>query len=109
MRIIEVTWSMAFRVWWSFFWRAMLFGMLAAFGVGAIIGVLGAITGADRMAVATLSGFLSLIIGFVFTFWAMKKVLYKRFSEFSVVCIANEPEPLQQPVATTASDDDPVI
>lgn len=109
MRIIEVTWSMAFRVWWSFFWRAMVFGLLAGMGIGIVIGFLGAVIGADKAAVSSLSGLLGLVVGFVITFWAVKKVLYKRFSEFSVVCIANEPEPLQQSTATTVSDDDGTV
>lgn len=108
MRIIEVTWSMAFRVWWSFFWRAMLFSILGSFGIGFVLGIFGAVLGIKPVTGA-LSIILGMVFGFVVTFWAMKKVLYKRFSEFSVVCIANEPEPLQQSAAITTSDDDAAI
>lgn len=108
MRIIEVTWSMAFRVWWSFFWRAMLFSVLGSFGIGFVLAIIGTALGIKPVT-SGLALILGLVFGFVVTFWAMKKVLYKRFSEFSVVCIANEPDPLPQSAGATISDDDAAI
>lgn len=92
MQIIEVTWGMAFRVWWSVFWRSVVFILLASIGIGFLFGFIGAMLGMPPTGgVLLLIQLLGFLAGVGISVWIFKKILYKRYSGFSVVCIANEP------------------
>lgn len=91
MQIIEVTWGMAIKVWWSIVWRSVLIGFLAGLVVGVVMHLIGTVMGMDPELVQSIITLLSPILGLVIGVWAVKKVLYKRYANFSVVCIANQP------------------
>lgn len=40
-----LSWKQVMPLWWSFFWRATLFGLLLGFGLGAVGGVIAALAG----------------------------------------------------------------
>lgn len=103
MEIVEVTWGRAFKVWWSIAWRSMLFGLLASIGFGLLWGVLAQLLGlgSGGMLFGSLLGF---VLGVLIAIWAVRAVLYKRYSDFSVVCIANEDTQPQAAPAVTAGE-----
>lgn len=104
MQIVEVSWSMAAKVWWSIFWRSVLVAMAVGFAIGAVLGIIGGILNLGQ-AFLVLSSLLSMIAGFAVAIWAVKKVLYKRFGDFSVVCVANSSIPQHpQQQATPAGE-----
>jgi len=39
MELVEVTWDKAFRIWWSYFWRVLVFSLLLV----SILAIVGAI------------------------------------------------------------------
>lgn len=88
MRIIEVTWGMAFKVWWSLIWRGLLFGTLVGVTVGVTMSLISFALGVKSLMFLTV--LFSALIGIFVNIWIVRKVLYKRYSNFSVVCIANE-------------------
>jgi ABC-type dipeptide/oligopeptide/nickel transport system permease subunit len=88
MNEIEVTWGHALKVWWSFFWRAVIFCAVAGFVLGFIIGIIGGIAGADHQVITMLSGFAGVIISLPVAIWVVKIVLKKKYSNFRIALIA---------------------
>ena len=41
MEPVQITWELAFKIWWAFTWRALLLGFPPAFAVGFVVGFLG--------------------------------------------------------------------
>ena len=89
MEIVEVTWGRALKVWWTFMWKGMAFALLASIGVGLVFGFIGAILGLPQGAVMLFNALVGLLVGCFVGVWVIKGILYKRYSDFSVVLIAN--------------------
>lgn len=89
MEIVEVTWGRALKVWWTMSWRCLVFGMLAGAGCGLVMGIIGGILGMDPNARSVLTMLVTIPVSIFVGIWVIKGVLYKRYSDFSVVCIAN--------------------
>ena len=87
MNEIDVTWGRAAKVWWSLLWRSLLFAGVAGFGVGVIVGVVGAIVGASREAVSVISFFAGLGLGVPIGIWVVKLILTKNYSDFRVALV----------------------
>jgi succinate-acetate transporter protein len=64
-------------LWWSFTWRATLFGGLAALVVGACIGVAMNLFGLSAYR-AIVGGAAGLVCNLVATYWAIGYVLTKK-------------------------------
>ena len=87
MEKVEVTYGNASRVWWSFFWRAMLFGTIFGF----VLGFIGAFTIGPFVEPETGQKIIAPILGFLgavpVSIWVFKKILSKKFKNFSVALI----------------------
>ena len=86
---VDVTWGNSIHVWWSFFWRATLFGALGGLVFGFIAGIVVAIMGRPD-----LGGTAGAIAGYVaaipVSMWCIKHILSKSFNGYSVRLVKTE-------------------
>lgn len=87
---LRVTWGIAIRVWWSFFWRTTLFGLLPVFIIGILIGIYSYRTNAPDDLYLIHSQVLGLVIGIFVTIWVLKGILSKSYKGFRVVVIGDD-------------------
>jgi len=90
---LEVTWSRAVKVWWSYVWRnliaiivSMIMGGIAGFIIGFVMTAFGAAEETMKTTV-TIVGF---IIGVAISIVPMKMILGMNFGEFRLVLLSNE-------------------
>ena len=79
MREVELNWERAIKVWWSLFWRGVLFGGIAGFIAGFIVGFLGA---------PNLGGLAGLVVGIPIGMWVVKIILAKSYSDFRLTLVS---------------------
>lgn len=91
MEKIEPTWGNAIPVWWSFFWRATLFGALAGGALGFIGGVIVTIIGKPELG-ATVGGIAGYVAAIPVSMWCVKLILSKQFKGYSVCLVKDTPE-----------------
>lgn len=84
---IQVTWMRAFKVWWSWIWRNLLFSVLAAAGVGTVLGFLMGLANVESEIiknVCIIAGYIVFVpIGVAVT----KLVLRKHYSDFKIALL----------------------
>lgn len=100
---LEITWSRAVRVWWSYLWRnlfaiavAMLIGMVVGGVIGFILGMMGVSIRTIQIVVAPIGFVLGVAISIV----PIKMILGKDFGEFRLVLLAKQ---LQSPSGEPAA------
>lgn len=86
MEKIEVTWGATLRVWWSYVWRVMLFGGILGFILGFIGGVVVGVIGKPELG-SRVGAVLGYIGSIPVSIWVLKKILNKKYKEFSVALI----------------------
>jgi len=91
---LEVTWSRAVQVWWSYLWRNLI-AIVISMIIGGVIGfIIGFIMGAMGFSVKVIQ-FVTMPIGFVIglaiSVVPMKMILGKDFGEFRLVLLAKQP------------------
>jgi hypothetical protein len=89
---LEVTWKMATKVWWAFFWRniiAVICAMIIGGIASGIIGVILAILGFSEETVLLIVTPLGFILGIVISIVPIKLILGKNFGDFRLVSIEN--------------------
>jgi hypothetical protein len=76
---MQIKWGDVLPVWWSFFWRATVFGALLGFLLGALVGFLLGVAGsADKAPVyGAIAGWAGTIPA---TILAMKQALTKHLA-----------------------------
>jgi len=81
-QINQATWGIALKIWWWIMWRSLLCGLI----LGILLGIL--------QAVIELSFLLFVLLSFVFgtavNVFFTKKIIGKKFKEFSLVLIKSE-------------------
>ena len=80
---VEPTWSNTAPVWWSFYWRATLLGLLLGGVTGAVAGGILAVVGRPDLS-ASAGAILGYIVGIPVSIWCIKVILGKSFNGFSV-------------------------
>ena len=88
VKIVEVTWRRAFKVWWSFMWRATLFGFLGGVLIGFIIGVIMQIAGASTDTIKAVCQIAGMIISIPIGIAVIRIILKKEYPDFKVALIA---------------------
>ena len=83
---IDPTWGHALRVWWSWQWRTIVFGLILSVITMPIGMVAGIVFGQSRVGhiVAQLMGFLTFAFVGIFV---MKDILDKEFNGFRVAIL----------------------
>lgn len=78
------TWSETLPIWWSFVWRAALYGLLIGFVFGAIGGFFAAVSGstASAQGYGQIGGLLA---GLPASLIAMKQALVKHAAAIAVL------------------------
>ncbi len=84
---IEPTRKIALRLWWAFVWRSVLFAVGAGFSVGLVLGLLGALLKLTPDRMASVSGFLGVILGAGLSVEAMYRVLRKKYPDFEIALL----------------------
>lgn len=80
----NATWSMAARVWWSLTWRTLVFIFPVVFVFSFIFGVVMAIADIPRESYALVAQLAGMCIGLIVNIWIIKRLLSKRYSNFSI-------------------------
>lgn len=93
MQKIEVTWGKATRVWWSFFWRGTILGMIAGAALGAIGGFVVGVMGKPELG-PIVGGVLGWLASIPISIWILKNLLNKKYKTFSVALIGEDALPL---------------
>lgn len=88
---VEVTWARASRVWWSLFWRTVLFTFLGGFIVSSVLGFLLAQAGVDPETTFLVCQTCAFIVGIPIGILITGVVLGKRFPDFRIVLVKEEP------------------
>ncbi|TWX65834.1 hypothetical protein [Colwellia sp. C1TZA3] len=86
---LEISWSQSMPVWWSFFWRATVFGAVAGAILGGIGGVIVALIGKPELA-ATIGGVAGYIAAIPVSIYCMKHILNKSFKGYSLRFVKDE-------------------
>ena len=86
MEKIEVTWGATLRVWWSYAWRVMLFSGILGFVLGFIGGFVVSVMGKPELG-SRVGGILGYIGSIPVSIWVLKKILNKKYKDFSVALI----------------------
>jgi hypothetical protein len=80
---INISWGNVLTIWWAFFWRWLVFGILATLILAIIGGTVVWVIGAPHLA-----GPVGAVLGFLATFavslYAMRIALSKTYRHFSV-------------------------
>ena len=80
----DITWGMAARVWWSLTWRTLVFIFPVVFVFSFILGVVMAMAGIPREPYALAVQLAGASIGLIVNIWIIKRLLSKRYSNFSI-------------------------
>lgn len=91
MEKLEPTWGNSIPVWWSFFWRATVFGALAGALLGAIGGLIAGLMGRVDLA-STVGGVAGYLIAIPVSMWCIKHLLNKKYNGYSVCLIKDSEE-----------------
>lgn len=86
---LEIRWNLVLRVWWSYFWRATLLGLVAGFILGAIAGFLVALLGRPELG-PRLGGALGYLAQIPVSMVVLRMVLRKRYKTFSIRLVPHE-------------------
>lgn len=89
MTEVELTLNRVVKVWWSLFWRGVLFGGGSGFILGFIIGLGGAVMGLPRQAGETLAMLATILVGIPIGIWIIRTVLRKKFSDFRIALVTD--------------------
>lgn len=85
---LEVTWSHAIAIWWSYLWRCFLGSVV----LGAILGFTGGLI-VSLAGRSDLGGPVGTILGYIGSFpvsiYFLKKILNKKYKDFSIVLVQN--------------------
>lgn len=65
----------------------IVFGMVAGFVAGAVVGGIAGVAGVRPQAVSQLSGLAGLIISIPLGIWVVKRVLQQSWSDFRIVLL----------------------
>ncbi|MEC9407229.1 MAG: hypothetical protein VX549_08135 [Pseudomonadota bacterium] len=100
MNELDVTWGRTMQVWWAFFWRGIVYVMLPAFFLGAVVGVVLAVNKVPlephAWKLQMVGGAMGLFVGI----WLTRVILRKTYSGFRIALVAvPEIEAAAQPSA----------
>ena len=93
--IAEITWTNVLKIWWAWFWRATLGGLVTGAGLGFVIGVIGGVMGADENSITAGVTPIALLGGFVWGIVALRMALTKRYGDFHIVLVNDKGGDLQ--------------
>ncbi len=87
MKEIDVTKMIAFRFWWSWFWRSNLFGILLGFLMGLVFVFLAPMLGITKETQSYAQALLSIIFGLIINILVIKCLLRQKYNKFRISVI----------------------
>jgi len=87
MDILEITYKNVLHIWWSFFWRALLFSVVAGGVLGGIFGFIAGALGVNLELIGQVAGILGYLISIPVSIFVFKRALEKKYRDFSVAFI----------------------
>lgn len=87
MEEIEVKWTHAAQVWWSWAWRTTILALPVSFLVGMIMGFIMSALGIDILENAIFLQLIGVGIGLYFSVSVMKKILKKSFNGYRIALV----------------------
>lgn len=88
MNELDVTWSRTMQVWWAFFWRSIVYVMLPAFLLGAVVGVVLVVNKVPLEPHAWKLQMAGGAIGLFVGVWLTRVILRKTYSGFRIALVA---------------------
>lgn len=87
---LEVTWGRTILVWWSFFWRTALIGFVVGFVPAFIVNFIGTLAEKPEWISAAdpFIGGLALWVGIPISIVVFRKILTKKYNQFSIALAA---------------------
>jgi len=90
MEEIEVKWSHAIQIWWSWCWRTMVIVSPLSFLVGVAAGIIMTILNIDIEKNTLPLQVIGLCIGFYFSIRVLKMILGKSFNGYRIALIKKD-------------------
>jgi ABC-type uncharacterized transport system permease subunit len=87
MQELQVSWARIFSVWWLLVWRTALGGLVLGFGVGFLIGLVGAFFGVPGEASTVLAGVLGWVVSLGWGVIVVRMSLKKQYREFRLAVV----------------------
>ena len=86
---VNVTWTIASKIWWGFFWRFVLWGMPPGFFVAILVAGIGKVFGFNAGVIGLITWVIVWILVGIFVF---KRILTKNYRDFQIFLIADDDE-----------------
>ncbi len=93
---VQPTLSHALRVWWAFYWRSTVFGIVIALVISLLLGIVGSAAGLSKPVILLAARVESLVVTFMVALFAMQRVLRKNFQRFRIGLVSHA-SPLGEP------------
>lgn len=89
----DISFGLAFRVWWHFFWRYVAFGLAGGILLGTLMGFLGALANINIHHVTSLSVLFGSVLVLWIQIWVVRGILTRngRISKYRLVLIEDQP------------------
>jgi len=87
---MEVTWGVAVKIWWWIMWHSLVSALAGGFILGFILGIIGAVIGMNSATIQLPATLLGGIFGVTVNIFFTKKVIGKKFKDFSLVLLKTE-------------------
>ncbi len=95
MQILQITWLRALKIWWSLAWRSVVFGSIAAFLAGLIVGSLSSVLGNNHLTNIYVQS-AGLLVGIPVGILVVKIVLSKEFKDYRIVLLPSTEAMMQK-------------
>ncbi len=95
-KLVEVTWQRTLKVWWSIFWRSIVYGMMAGLIIGFLGGFILKTLGLSFQENKPIFDLLGMVAGVLIQIGIIKYVLSKKYQNFRVALVKKETQPINQ-------------
>ncbi len=87
---IEATWGIALKIWWWIIWRSLLVAIISGFVLGFIAGLILRLAGMNPALIQIIVLPLGIILGIGVNVFFFKKIIGKKFKDFTLVLLKTE-------------------
>ena len=86
-RKVNVTWAIALKIWWSFSWRSVLWGIPPGLCVAILVALIGKIFGLNPGVVGLITWVIVWMLVGILVF---KRILINNYRTFQILLIADD-------------------
>ncbi|MGR6862648.1 hypothetical protein ACU5EH_25125 [Aliivibrio salmonicida] len=89
MKVLDVTWEYAIKLWWSWVWRTFAFGLLGSFILSMVVIILTiGYEGIVPTSFFIATGLISFFIGLFCQVFTLKKLINKKFKHYKLTLVS---------------------